>query len=673
MALSTNAPAIAFSLFLTVFLLAAFVSVFHTNRLPNGQKKSVTPLTNLRKPALKEGKPDCFPKKGLGCSSDIDNSVYYDDPPSETAISSMIVSIPSSTNRKPANFIPNKSNLFDQHKVKKAFNTEVAVAGGDKSSKGKAIMSICFGPTEHPNFETFMNEDLLDNDLTLNDGYTVLEMKCGDQEGVGLINFIVILDNHGAIINTHGLKVDAGRFSLLDTHHIMIPIPSGEAGMVIQVWNWKDDSISEIPIENDSLKWNSHFIQFSHTERLYYSLQHLPTEETEEDEKQKQEDKKIDNKKSPDSIVAFDESGKIVWQHTIPFSHINYLSFDESHVYASVQTSEALVRVNKATHQSDLIIGGPESTESIWYHDGKLHDGKTKPTKFSDFQMLSSKYFSLFDNHIISEKLVIDGVKTTVQTFRDDGERSRMVLLEHDQSNKVVKEIFSFDTGDYAHLFGSADVVPSGNILGSSYPQYVEPMNEDRQYQANIFEVTPKGSIAWRVGVKGLNPWDPDDSLSTFSHSSFDQDHGVSEKINGWVISTVERLYEAPVFSKPCLVAKEVGAGEEDEDQLIIRLFPFNTIRTQGAELPGKVYFYDAASREVFGAGDFSFQRAWLARAVDVPLAPAAAGRLMTVGVENSWGDYRAAMVGPPEGLPWCEEGARGGAAAASARAFYAE
>jgi len=465
-----------------------------------------------------------------------------------------------------------------------------------------------------------------------------------------LAAFVAIMDRYGNIVNVINLKNHAESVNMLDTNTVLIA-----AGGDALTWNWRTDEINVMPFQADT-----HVLHYSHGEGVFYGLS--PPD--------------IREHHDPDTIKIWDPaSGQTIWEHPQPVSHINYISVDEHYIYASLRSNEAIVRINKATHETDMTLGGPEGTEALmdqWGNEVRgVGEGKHKFEGTWHHQhkgqMLSNRYYSLFDNHIEATKYEPEGQKVVLQSYVADGQASRMVVLERDPNARAAREVWSFDTGDQAHIYGGADVTPAGSVLGNSYPQFVDPSDTDRQYQQNFWEVTAAGQLAWRVGLRFLDPWAPEDSRQPFSHSLFNAQYGaIDEPPVGWQTYNVERFYaEGPVLARPCLAGQGAGGGP------VVRALPFNSVRTQGPELPGQLFAYEEGDTQtLYATQEFTFQKSWIARPIDLELVPEAWGaNNLVLAVQNHWGEFRPLSVGHVSSLPECAGQASAGGA--GGRLFY--
>jgi len=465
--------------------------------------------------------------------------------------------------------------------------------------------------------DVYINEELMQRDLMgPSNGYTVFDLDCRDKDANPLIAFILVMDQYGAIVNVYRPANRAESVVMLDTDRVLFSVIGTKGG--VQVWNWRTDEVVALPFEADS-----HTVQYSHAQGLYFGLARAGAA----------------NRNAPSVAQAFDARGTVVWSYEQPYSHINWLTVDGDYAYLSLRSDASLIKVDRRTNAIVWSLGGKNSDFRITDLDGRVYTKEMWHDKADfdmwnhqhKFQYLGGGYFSLFDNHIDSDHAFIRG------------ESSRMVVLQVDERAREAREVFRHATGDRAHIYGSADVVPSGNVLGNSYPDVVAPASADGQYHANLWEVTPEGELAWRVGFKGRNPFDAGDAAGR-PHA-----HAVApgeEPPVGWVVFNVERLYEEPQLTRPCLVG---GGGRG----ATLRLLPFNTVRTMDAA-PGRATLREAGrGGRLLDEVEFQFARAWLETGgvelwVEDPAQP------LALELANDWGDVRVVDLGKAEDLPLC-------------------
>lgn len=303
-------------------------------------------------------------------------------------------------------------------------------------------------------------------------------------------------------------------------------------------------------------------------------------------------------------------------------------------MYLSARSEGSLTKVDIDTQNVLWVLGGPDSDFTIQGIDGTIY----KPTMIRGedsgswhhqhkFQHLDDSYFSLFDNHVLEDRSFVNG------------ESSRMVILKVDQEAKTAEEIFSFDTGDQAVIYGGADILPSGNVLGSSYPDIVYPTIPDLSYQQNIWEVTRNGEVAWRASFKGPNPKNVDDFTSPFSHRI----SACDEPPIGWVLFNVERIFEKPLLSQPCQISDS------------FQFKPYNTVRTQ-VDIAGSAQLIDEETNAEIKNVGFLFQKSWLQEAVEVEVPKEYHTKSLSLRITNDWGDASTTSIGLLQDLPLCSE-----------------
>uniref|UniRef100_A0A7S3XXJ8 Uncharacterized protein n=1 Tax=Heterosigma akashiwo TaxID=2829 RepID=A0A7S3XXJ8_HETAK len=499
-------------------------------------------------------------------------------------ISSVPVSDSPGTDRKPREYVKYSADLFAHPKVQAAFDDVKRIAY-------QHVYDTCFGPEN--NMDAYINEKVMDNDLMFNDGMTVFNLDCRDAEANPLIAFIVILDKQGQIVNVHNPPNRAESVNMYSTDTVLFSCIS-KGGQWL--WNWKTDATTKLPWTMDA-----HTLNYVAATGNFYGLDR-------------------GDKFSPSTAVGYSSDGDRIWEYENEGSHINFLSIDGDYAYLSLRSFSCLVKVDMRTNQVIETIGGLDSdftitditgevsTEGGWSHQHK-------------FQHLDDKYASLFDNHVNNEK-----------SFIEDS-NSHMRVLKIDSEAKTVSEVFAFDTGDKSRIYGGADVLPSGNVLGNSYPMVVEPAVEDRQYHVNVWEVNMATNEAdWRLAFKGRNPVDPANLRDPYPHYFYDPENPDGRVPTGWNIYTADRAYPTVFALNLC----SANGGRS------LRFSPFNTVRTQ-EDAPG-------VAAVVLGGGEpvaqkaFLYQKAWLNRPEEIDV-PAGAGATFTFWMNNQWDNQWAQEV----------------------------
>jgi len=460
------------------------------------------------------------------------------------------------------------------------------------------------------NIDVWINNEAMTGNLANTPrGHTVFHVDCRNTIGRTLIGFVVVLSTEGKLTAVTSLaKGRAESVNMKDTKTVLFS--AGNSG--VYLWDWKNDVQEPLPFFADS-----HSLWYSKPYNAYFGM----------------ETPSATQKNAPSVATAFDTEGGQLFKYVQDGSHINYISVGDGVMYLSARSEGSLAKVNIDTLQTEWVLGGPGSDFMITGIDGKEYDPKEMSGEDSGawrhqhkFQHLDDSHFSLFDNHVLEDRSFVDG------------ESSRMVILKVDQESKTAQEVFAFETGDQAVVYGGADVLPSGNVLGSSYPDFVYPEIPDRSYHQNIWEVTPGGEIAWRASFKGPNPKNVNDQTSPFSHRI----SACDEPPIGWVIFNVERFYEQPLISTPC----------RQEGNILFK--PYNTIRTQ-SDQAGVASLLDPSSSEVVSEVQFSFQKSWLQQNVEISVPKEQHDKELSLKIVNEWKDTATISIGSFNDMPICD------------------
>eukprot|EP00640_Fibrocapsa_japonica_P000702 CAMPEP_0113936022 /NCGR_PEP_ID=MMETSP1339-20121228/3017_1 /TAXON_ID=94617 /ORGANISM="Fibrocapsa japonica" /LENGTH=568 /DNA_ID=CAMNT_0000938351 /DNA_START=247 /DNA_END=1953 /DNA_ORIENTATION=+ /assembly_acc=CAM_ASM_000762 len=524
--------------------------------------------------------------------------------------------VPQTYRKPPGNFKSYTVDLFSHPKVQDAF----------RLAKDHVI-NACYGPYE--NIDVFINEDLIEKDLLNGKGYNAFGLDCRNELANPLIAFILVMDMYGNIINVHNPPIRAESVVMFSTDTVLFSCIGGRG---VYLWNWMTDEVHKMPFVADA-----HTVQFSYQQNRYFGL-YL-------------DDSAADMSRfDPTVAVSYDaDTGRLGWQFEPEYSHINWLSVEGKYAYLSLRSYGCLQKVDMETNEVIWTLGGRASTVDIWDINDNYYSPQTKMRNSykphateslfgawqhqHHFDRLDDRFYGLFDNNVCPHGWC-------------DETGSRMVLLLMDEANLAAAEVFSFDTGDQSRIYGTSILTPSGNVVGNSYHEYVYPSSEDRQYHVNLWEITPDNEIAWRVGIRGMNPWNPDDQQNEYCHA---KTPGV-EPPTGWLVYDVERFYTSPVVSQPCQTQNMYSGSTA------IRFLPFNTIRTTD-DLPGAAFLFDAGSQGApISQTNFMFPRAWVPRPVEVDVPPNKMNSPLDLLIMNGWQEGTPVAVGMVNQLPYCEQ-----------------
>jgi len=513
--------------------------------------------------------------------------------------------------RLPTRFTTNRVDLFSHPKVLQQMT--YALPG---------TKYLCSGP--EGNIYIWKNDADIQADLLSADGYTVFNLDCRDELANSLVAFIVVIDMNGDIAGVHMPHTRAESVSMYDSQTVLFSCTGGEGAFL---WNWSQDTIQKLPFLADA-----HTLVYRHSDNKFYGLF-------------------LDDGKGATTIaVAFDgDTGDYSWAYEPPaeFSRINMVTVYGDYAFVSSRAGNCLQKVDLRTSEIVWTLGSHLSDFHFFDVEGNFYDANKRlrntikqnqvETLFGTFQRqhkfqhLRDDFYSLFDNNFCS------GGKFC------NPDASTMVVIHLDAAAYTATEVFSWPTGDQAMIYGGADVLPSGNVLGNSYHKAIYPTNAEYMFHSNIWEVTRAGEVAWRASFKGLNPWDPTDVTSTYSHSLKPTD----EAPVGWMIYSTERFYKKPLAANLCVKSAVPNARS-------LRVTVFNTIRSQD-DVPGSLYLYNKADQSLLAKTDFKFQKSFFPVDVDIDVPESNVGADLVLMIVNTWQDGQMVQAGKIGALFPCD------------------
>ena len=99
--------------------------------------------------------------------------------------------------------------------------------------------------------------------------------------------------------------------------------------------------------------------------------------------------------------------------------------------------------------------------------------------------------------------------------------------------------LWEWSTGGETPIWGDADMLPTNNVVGPSWDQYVDPTATDgiSGYHAHIWEVTAEKEVAWGLHVAG-------ECIPAYSCDPSTQERYLrrtDDAPRGWAIYSAER------------------------------------------------------------------------------------------------------------------------------------
>ncbi|CAN0040397.1 unnamed protein product [Heterosigma akashiwo] len=478
------------------------------------------------------------------------------------------------------------------------------------------IWSICVHP-DQPNLDIYFKADK-QAEGPLDEAITIFALDCRsiDPERYGVLGFVVAIDKAGNIVNVMSTDdKEVGRvegISMYDTNTALL-----SAYHAAYLWNFRTGELTQLPFAADT-----HSLVYSWDDDNYYGMY---------------SDAASRKDHTPQGAGSFNgrtglsrlEDPTIPgWGPFFDKIHMNYLTIEGDYAYCSSRAKSALSKVDMRTNEKIWTLGGAGQENDFTIYD---INGNPYPKDFKSgdedaalkrpwnhqhkFQHLGMGFYSLFDNN------VGDGHEQVPKPW---GTSSRNVILYVDEASRQAWEVFSHPTGDNAMSYGGTDLLPSGNVLTTSYVDWVHPADPDHQYHVNIWEVsTATNEVEWRAGFKGFNPVAPENLRDPYPHYFFDPLNPDGHVPTLWNIYTADRAYST-VFALHLCSARGGAA---------VRFSPFNTVRTQN-DAPGVAYLLDPQG-QVAAQKPFMYQKAWLDRPeeIEVPLGLAR----FQLGLNNQW------------------------------------
>jgi len=275
-----------------------------------------------------------------------------------------------------------------------------------------------------------------------------------------------------------------------------------------------------------------------------------------------------------DKLFMYNINGTLKWEYVPPYIHepmsIHYnhaqIARDkqgELAVFISIRDMNCISKLNFTSGLAEWTLGGMFGEFNVTDIDGRLygpHTGHGAFTHQHNAEYIGDGKFALFDNGYNGSWV------------RD----SRMLILDVDEANYEAKVTWEWSTGVHAQIFGDADPLPTGNVVGTFWPATVHTTSPDirESYEASAVEVTRNGSIAWMLGVKGTHAMEPD-------YDRFDGEAPI-----GWAFYSVERFYTSLLLKN----------ARTDTSSGVVSFSVYNTHRQQ----------FDLAATVVISCGDFS-------------------------------------------------------------------
>lgn len=277
----------------------------------------------------------------------------------------------------------------------------------------------------------------------------------------------------------------------------------------------------------------------------------------------------------------------------------------------------------------DWIIGSANGTMKLVDFDGTVYEPGTAEydTVYGGSKALWSgqhnleyfgeKEFMMFDNAFDC---------TGADAWNSDGAgfvgNSRMLIVEVDEEENTATLVWEYKMGYNTSIYGDADRLPTGNILGSGWPSKGGKGNEGDldTFDAEIVEVTREdAAVAWRAEIWG-NGRRKVEASSPY----------------GWIMYSVERVYKGPIIS-----GTPSCSTDDDSSSDVLTTTVYNSFKLSSTY--GGHYTVTSFVGDEVTSGAFDFSAHWRETNLEISLDSGACVDGCTLAITNAVYDNRTA------------------------------
>lgn len=281
-------------------------------------------------------------------------------------------------------------------------------------------------------------------------------------------------------------------------------------------------------------------------------------------------------------------------------NHVGMINKDNTAIVSSRMTN-SIIKVHVPTKKLEWIAGGKLGQFRVKKLSGELLDvGSDIFVGQHNAEYFGENQYYMMDNQY------------------DQGNVSRLLMVEINPEKKLVTELWEYKFEEYpwglTPIYGDADRLPSGNVLGSFWPGSLSGKHhEDILYEARLLEIVEgTQEVAWKVDIYGKTGCSEDECKREY---------------NGWKTYSVERFYEAPLIHNVHCNEKKIHFQTQN-------CFKQNNVYDGTYELE------DKESGEILTNGTVSWKAHWRSTEVHVDIADLnITGNDVLIRVTNEWGD----------------------------------
>lgn len=423
--------------------------------------------------------------------------------------------------------------------------------------------------------DIWMDEDLVSGSTeffgkSLLDSYVAFSLAANADESDGAdAAWVIVSDMYGNLQNVRPCKLRGSQMKR-------------ERFEALKIWNASTLLLAEFFSNNDDSmplfilwNWQTNTEEMIHINAKYgsHDVEHVP------------DDNAVITVQDTNNITEYSlETGESIWSttwHELCLSssrlsnknppdvmveicatdaHMNRVQQQSAHtVYASSRDLGGLLKIEKKENVLEWILGGPFGDFTMVDENGtEWPAGYELWNHQHNFEWIGENKFIMFDNG------------ATDPEIGNFTHKSRFLMIEIDETKMQATVIWEWCTGGHTPIWGDADVLPNGNVIGPSWDEYVDPSaNGTEKYQAHIWEVTSDKKIAWSLHVKGA-------CIPQFMCVGDTQKYlrRKDESPKGWAIYSAERFMATPLLTNVTMVDYHDGDGG------VVTLTAYNSYRS---------------------------------------------------------------------------------------------
>ena len=456
----------------------------------------------------------------------------------------------------------------------------------------------------------------------------MFNLQCKNcDESNGSMNFLLVINMLGDVVSVRAhnetMSVDALHPSPVTSKEVYLAMNYDELeNGPAATWNWGDNTFTQFG--QYGYVGNSHDVQWATDSST--DVWHMPANQEFMLEKmnlatgQNQGRLNISGGVLPEAWL--DKSWDLVDVNHFQFDKGDteaYLSFRILNAFMKTETFDAVESGEDVVTAVAWIAGSHNGTLTIVDLDGTEYTPGTIPynelynglgTLWAgqhNLEYYGDAGFFLFDN----------AYDATSGEFISDS--ARLLKLSVNETEETVTLEWEYELGYNSMIYGDNDLLPTSNVLTCAWPDATS-LTDELDWDAQIIEVVPDtGETAWSLKIWG-------DGTRATQYDTMD------EEIYGWMMYSVERVYEEPIIITPTC------ATSDSENTLSFDCY--NNFKVHSA-VAATYTVTNTDGNETVASGSFDFESHWAKTSVEVTLDEDTCEDGCVLTIENSVGDAK--------------------------------